>query len=164
VALILLILLRINEHAGQILVGPNALWHIQPNGHNHNQNLGGPCGAWPTRPTLQRPNALLLAVTTATTATTTTRTTVMMMTIIIYCRSSPESNVGSFAELVTKLHGPVYSRDEVQPVYRPLVTNNQSALPSPGNGCDVIDDVIVSEQVPAVSASPPPPEIIGKQL
>ena len=70
--------------------------------------------------------------------------------------------MGSFADLVVKLHGPVYSRDEIQPVYRPLVTSqHQSALPAPG---DVIDDVIVSEQVHAVSASPPHPEIIGNRL
>jgi len=72
-------------------------------------------------------------------------------------------NVGSFSELVNKLHGPSYSRDEIQPVYRPLVNSLQTPLTSPSNGCDVIDDVIVSEQVPLVSASlQPPPEIIGK--
>jgi len=76
-------------------------------------------------------------------------------------RSSPDSNVGSFSELVVKLHGPLYGRDEIQPVYRPLVTGQRPAPPSPSNGCDVIDDVVATERVHVLSAPPPTPEIIG---
>jgi len=62
---------------------------------------------------------------------------------------------------VNKLHGPPYSRDEVQPVYRPLVTADRQQQPSPSTG-DAVDDVIVAaEQVPGLSVPPPTPEIIG---
>jgi len=76
--------------------------------------------------------------------------------------SSPDSSVGSFAELVGKLHGPVYGRDEIQPVYRPLVNTAGQRPPSPSNGCDVIDDVIVAErQAPVLDVPPPtPPDVV----
>jgi len=85
----------------------------------------------------------------------------LIMLLMLVYSSSPDSNVGSFSDLVNKLHGPLYDRDEIEPVYRPLVTDRQPTLPSPSNGCDVIDDVVATEQVHVLNVPPPTPEIIG---
>lgn len=56
----------------------------------------------------------------------------------MYRNSSNEDNEPtspvSFAELVYKLHGTGYRRDEIQPVYRPLVAENQSDVTSQSRG------------------------------
>jgi len=45
-------------------------------------------------------------------------------------RASPDVNqTTTFADLVLSLHGPAYSRDEIQPIYRPLVTDTVELLP-----------------------------------
>ena len=45
-------------------------------------------------------------------------------------RASPDvSQTTTFADLVLSLHGPAYSRDEIQPIYRPLVSDTVELLP-----------------------------------